>query len=394
MEQQIKTDHKTGGTQVKKEPIRVLQIVGRMDRGGIETMIMNLYRHIDREEVQFDFLAHYGREAAYNDEIRALGGRIYEMPALKGETHVYYWRLFSYIRALHKFFKEHREYKIIHGHMTNTASIYMPIAKKYGVTCRISHSHNTRGKAGHLGVVTDLLQKSIYRHATDYFACSEGAKHWFYSEDLVQSGNIKILANAVDAERFRFRPDRRTIMRKELGLENHLVIACVARFRPEKNQIFLMDVLKEILKHRQDVIFLFAGDGPCEEEVKAKAKEYGIEEHTRFLGMRTDVPDLLQAADAFVLPSFWEGLPVTAIEAQASGLHCVVSEGLTEEMNALGMVRYLALDAGPAAWGKALIEAASMSRHDTYQKTIESGFDINTTTPWLQEFYLQKHNGK
>ena len=116
-----------------KEPIRILHIVGRMDRGGIETMIMNIYRNIDRTKVQFDFLAHYGREAAYNDEIRAMGGRIYEMPALKTDEKVYYWRYFQYIRALHKFFREHQEYRVIHGHMTNTASIYMPIAKKYGV---------------------------------------------------------------------------------------------------------------------------------------------------------------------------------------------------------------------------------------------------------------------
>lgn len=114
----------------KQEPIRVLQIVGRMDRGGIETMIMNLYRNIDRNKVQFDFLAHYGREAVYNDEIRRMGGRIYEMPALKDDTHVYYWRLFSYIRALNHFFKEHKEYRVIHGHMTNTASIYMPHCKE------------------------------------------------------------------------------------------------------------------------------------------------------------------------------------------------------------------------------------------------------------------------
>ena len=376
---------------MKQEPIRVLQVVGRMDRGGIETMIMNLYRHIDREKVQFDFLAHYGREAAYNDEIRALGGRIYEMPALKDDTHVYYWRFFSYIKALHRFFKEHREYKIVHGHMTNTASIYMPIAKKYGVTCRISHSHSTKGKAGHQGVVTDILQKSIYRHATDMFACSEAAKHWFYSDELISSGKVQLLANAVDAERFRFRPEKREQMRQELGLGDHLVVACIGRFRPEKNQIFLMDVLKEMLNIRQDVTFMFVGDGPCEDAVKEKAKTYGIEDHARFLGLRSDVPELLQAADVFVLPSLWEGMPVTAIEAQASGLHCVVSEGLTEEMNALGMVEYLSLEAPHKNWANALIAAASKPRHDTYQQIIDSGFDINTTAPWLQNFYLSKH---
>ncbi len=377
---------------MQNEPIRILQVVGRMDRGGIETMLMNLYRHMDREKVQFDFLAHYGREAVYNDEIRSLGGRIYEMPALKDENHVYYWRIFSYLRALHRFFKEHREYKVIHGHMTNTASIYMPIAKKYGVTCRISHSHSTRGKAGHLGKVTDLLQKSISRHATDLFACSEAAMHWFYPQALIDSGKVQILANAVDAERFRFRPDIRAQKREELDLGDSLAIICVGRFRPEKNQSFLLDVLQEMLKHRQDVIFVFAGDGPCEDAVKEKATALGLEAHTRFLGMRTDVPELLQAADAFVLPSLWEGLPVTGIEAQASGLHCVVSDGLTQEMNALGMVNYVSLEASCKTWSDALIEAATQPRRDTYEEMTASGYDINTTAPWLQEFYLRKHH--
>lgn len=376
---------------MNQEPIRVLQIVGRMDRGGIETMIMNLYRHVDREKVQFDFLAHYGREAVYNDEIRAMGGRVYEMPALKDDTHVYYWRIFAYLKALHRFFKEHREYRVIHGHMTNTASIYMPIAKKYGVTCCISHSHNTRGKAGHLGIMTDLLQKSIFRHATDMFACSEGAKHWFYPKDLIESGKVQVLANAVDAENFRFSPEIRAKMRKELDLGDSLAFVCVARFRPEKNQAFLIDVLREMVKQRRDVVFIFAGEGPCEEEVKAKAKEHGLEANTRFLGMRTDVPEILQAADAFVLPSLWEGLPVTAIEAQACGLHCVVNDALTEEMNAIGMVKFVSLETSYAQWSEALIEAATQPRRDTYEKIKAAGYDINSTAPWLQEFYLKKH---
>ena len=362
-----------------------------MDRGGIETMIMNLYRHMDRRKVQFDFLAHYGCEAAYNDEIRALGGRIYEMPALKDDTHVYYWRLFSYIKALHRFFREHPEYKVIHGHMTNTAAIYMPIAKRYGVACAIAHSHSTRSKAGHVGLVTDILQRFITRSATDYFACSEAAKRWFYPERLIHEGKVQVLANAVDAQRFRFRADKRKAMREALNLGDHLAIICVARFRPEKNQTFLIDVLREMLKVRRDVVFVFAGEGPCEENVKAKAKEQGVEKHTRFLGMRADIPDVLCAVDAFVLPSFWEGLPVTVIEAQASGLHCVVSDTLTEEMNALGMVAYMSVHAPISEWVHALIAAASQPRKDTYEDIAASGYDIHTTAPWLQKYYLEHH---
>ena len=383
---------------MREEPIRVLQVVGRMDRGGIETMIMNLYRHMDREKVQFDFLAHYGREAAYNAEIRALGGRIYEMPALKDERRVYYWRLGLYRQALRRFFQEHTEYRILHGHMTNTAAIYMPIAKQYGVTCRISHSHNTHAKAGLAGVVTDLLQKPIYEDATDFFACSEAAKGWFYPPQLIAAGQVQVLANAVDAARFRFSAEQRGQLRRELGLGNALTVVCVARFRPEKNQIFLLEVLRELRRLREDAVVLFVGEGPCEAMVREKAAASGLADHTRFLGMRTDVPELLSASDAFVLPSRWEGLPVTVIEAQANGLHCVVTEGLTEEMNALGMVEYVSLQASPAAWAQALLRAAEQPRRDTYGDMQASGYDIETTAPWLQEFYLRRyeeaeHNG-
>ncbi len=375
---------------MSKQPVRVLHVVGRMDRGGIETMIMNIYRNIDREKVQFDFLAHFGREAAFNDEIRSLGGKIYEMPALRDETNVYYWRIFSYINALNKFFKEHKEYDIIHCHMTNTASIYMPIAKKNGVKCCISHSHSTHGKKGLMGVVTDILQKPIYKHATDFFACSEAAKKWFYPEDMIKAGKVKVIANAVDAARFRFNPETRERMRKELDLGDSLAVVCIARFRQEKNHTFLIDVLKEMLKTKEDVVFVFAGDGPCEDEVKKKAKDLGVYEHIRFLGMRPDVPDILQASDVFTLASFFEGLPVTGIEAQASGLYCVASDGIPDEMNALDMVEYISLEKPVSYWAERIFAAGEKERKDTYEQLKASGYDIHTTVPWLQEFYLSK----
>lgn len=376
---------------MSNEPIRVLHVVGRMDRGGIETMIMNIYRNIDRDRVQFDFLSHFGREAAFNDEIRSLGGKIYEMPALRDETKIYFWRIFKYIKALKLFFKEHKEYNVIHCHMTNTASIYIPIAKKYGVKCCISHSHNTHSKKGLLGLLTDILHKPLYKHATDFFACSEAAKKWFYPEEMIKSGKIKVIANAVDAEKFRFNPEIRERMRKELNLKDDLTVVCVARFSPEKNQTFLIDVLNEMLKTRKDVVFVFAGDGPCEEEIKKKAKDLGVYEHTRFLGMRPDVPDILQASDVFALASLFEGLPVTGIEAQASGLHCVASDGITSEMNAINMVEYISLDKPVSYWAERMFAAGEHKREDTFERLKASGYDIHTTVPWLQEFYLNKN---
>ena len=376
----------------EKNPIRILHIVGRMDRGGIETMIMNLYRNINRDKVQFDFLAHYGREAVYNDEIRKLGGRIYEMPALKDENHVYYWRIVTYVKALNAFFRKHKEYKIIHCHMTNTAAIYMPIAKKYGVTCRIAHSHNTHGKAGLLGFVTNLLQKPIYKCATDWFACSKAAAYWFYPKNDVDSGKVTIIPNAVDAQKFRYSPNTRKEMRINLKVEDKMVIGCVARFRFEKNQIFLLSVLQEALKIEPKAVLLFAGDGPEEDVVKRKAVELGLQDKVLFLGMRSDIPNILQAMDVFALPSLWEGMPVSGIEAQAAGLRCVVSTGTTQEMNVLDMVEFVSLDESTEKWAVMLVKAAKTPRQDTYEQIKAAGYDINVTAPWLQEFYLKRYD--
>ena len=374
---------------MKQAPIRVLHIVGRMDQGGIETLLMNLYRAMDRNLVQFDFLAHYGREAAYNDEIRALGGRIYEMPALKDERRVYYQRVFAYLFALHRFFREHKEYRILHGHMTNTASLYLPIAKRYGVACRIAHSHSTRSKPGLQGIMTTLLQKPVHLMATAYFACSRSAAHWLFPS--VPEEQIRIFPNAIDLERFRYQPEIRQRIRRSLGLTDGPVIICVARFRPEKNQMFLLDVLPHILAQRSDAAFLFVGDGPCEEAVRAATKAVGLAEHIRFLGPRSDVADLLNAADAFVLPSLWEGLPVTGIEALANGLHGVVSDGVPDEWNQANMVTFLPLQASPKLWADALLFAAAQPRTDVFDQLRAAGYDIHTAAAQLQKFYLQKH---
>lgn len=373
-----------------EEPIRVLQIVGRMDRGGIENFVMNIYRNIDREKVQFDFLCHYGREAAFNDEIRAMGGRIYEMPAIRDETHVYYWKLFEYIKALEKFFKEHKEYKIIHGQMTNTASIYMPIAKKHGVTTRIAHSHNSHGKVGMLGVVTDILKKPVFKYATDLFACSEAAAKYFYPESYITAGKVKIVPNAVDAGKFRFNPEKRKQMRIEFGVADKLVIGCVGRFRTEKNQAFLLGVLQEALKTEPNAVLLFAGDGPLEDDVKQKAAEMRIADKCVFLGMRSDIPDVMQAMDVLAMPSLFEGLPVTGIEAQAGGLSVIASTGIPDEMNAIDMVEFIGLEDGEKVWAEKLVETAKQPKVDTIEKIKKARYDIHTLAPWLQEFYLSR----
>ena len=303
-----------------------------------------------------------------------------------------YWRLFSYLKALWVFFRSHPEYRILHGHMTNTACFYLSIAKRCDVSCRIIHSHSTRRKQGLMGLVTDFLQKPIYRLATDWYACSEAAKNWFYPPAFLAREEVRIIPNAIDLEEFRFHPEVRAAIRKQLSLGDALTVTCIARFRPEKNQCFLIDVLQEMLKTYSNTIFLFIGDGPCEQAVRSRAMQYGLSSHVRFLGQRSDVAELLQAADAFVIPSLWEGLPVAGIEALANGLHGVASDGVSKELNLLDMVEYVSLQAPLEDWSRALLRAAAQPRRDTVGALRSAGYDSCTTALWLQAFYLRKHD--
>lgn len=378
------------------EPIRVLNVVGRMGDGGIESLIMNIYRNLDREKVQFDFLTHKGSGGIFEDEIRALGGHIYEMPVIRTATKTYYWKLFTYITALKRFFKAHPEYHVIHGHMTNTAAIYMPISKKYGkVTCRIAHSHQSHATPGLSGRVTNIIQKPIPKLATDYFACSEMAAHWIYPDEAIRSGKVKVIKNGVDPKRFHYDEEKREALRKELGLEGQFVLGHVGRFKTEKNQAFLVDVFAQLHKRLPESMLLLVGDGELRPEVEAKVHRLGLEKSVRFLGIRKDVDALMLAMDLFVLPSLYEGLPVVGVEAQATGLPVLTSTGVTRETDITGNVTFMELDAGAKAWADAALEIRqSFIRRDMYEYIKENGYDITETAAWLQEFYIKKHFSK
>ncbi|MFA9396925.1 MAG: glycosyltransferase, partial [Clostridiaceae bacterium] len=272
------------------EPIRILNVVGRMDRGGIETMIMNIYRNIDRNKVQFDFLAHYGKEADYNDEIRSLGGKIYEMPVIKTTEKTYYNKFFQYRRALIEFFKNHQEYKVLHGHMTNTASIYMPIAKKYGnINCLISHSHLTRARQGLTGTVTNILQIPLRKCATEYFSCSNEAGKWLYKKKDFDNGKVRIVKNAIDSDLFVYNYEKRKKKREELGINGNLVLGHIGRFFEQKNHDFLIDVFNEVYKMNDKAVLILIGEGVLMTEIKGKVNKFGLDKNVIFLGLRSDI---------------------------------------------------------------------------------------------------------
>ena len=355
-------------------PIRILHIVTYMGRGGLETMLMNYYRAIDRTKVQFDFLTHRDFRADYDDEIEALGGKIFRLPNLNPFSR-------SYLGALDRFFQEHPEYRIVHSHLDCMSAIPLKAAKKHGVPVRIAHSHSSRQDRDLKYPLKLLFKRRISGQATQLFACGKEAGKWMFGTD-----DFRVLNNAIDAERYRFDPEVRQEVRKELGIPADApVVGHVGRFMAPKNHGFLLRIFAELPDHAR---LLLVGDGELRAENERLAEELGIRDRVIFAGLRSDVDRMLQAMDVFVFPSLYEGLPLSIIEAQAAGLPCLISDKVPIECKKTELVTQIPLGASPAEWAEAVLSAAEAPRGDTLAQIREAGFDIRANAEWLQNYYL------
>ena len=359
--------------------IRVLQVVTHMNRGGLETMLMNYYRHIDRRRVQFDFLVHRAERADYDDEIESLGGKIYRLPRLVP------WSL-SYHKALDSFFEAHPEYQVIHVHQDCLSSVILKAAKKHGVPVRIAHSHCANQDKDLKYPIKLCCKKWIPTYATNLFACGRDAGRWMFG-----GAPFQILNNAIDAKAYTFSPRKRADMRAALGLPNEaFVVGHVGRFSPPKNHDGLLAIFEEIHRRDNDAVLLLVGDDRCElgNKIHEKVKSLGLKNHVIFTGVRSDVNDLLQAMDVFVFPSNYEGLPVTMVEAQAAGLPCYISDHVPPECALTDLVTTIPLSASPETWADSILTAHT-DRVDTYDEIAAAGFDIAENAKWLQNYYLE-----
>ena len=288
--------------------VRVLHVVTYMGRGGLETMIMNYYRKIDREKVQFDFLVHRQERWDYDGEIEALGGKIYRLPKLNPLS-------MEYRRQLINFFENHKEYKIVHSHIDCMSAIPLRIAKKTGVPVRIAHAHNSSQDHDAKYLLKLIYKAAIPKYSTKLMACGEIAGEWMFN-----GAEFRVIKNAIDAKRYRFCLETRTKMRRSLGIQdNEFVVGHVGRFMTPKNHQFLVDIFDKIAKITPAKLLL-VGDGELCSNIKEKVSKLGYKDKVIFTGVRSDVADLMQAMDVFVFPSLYEGLPLTIIEAQAAGV--------------------------------------------------------------------------
>lgn len=358
------------------EPIRVLCVFSSLDRGGAESMCMNLYRNIDRSKVQFDFVKHTSVKCAFEDEIASLGGRIYTAPRYKMYNYIQYttwWKRFLHM---------HPEYQIIHGHFFTISEIYLGIAHRLG-RYTIGHIHASASDDGIKGYIKEKNIHRIEKVADACFACSEEAGKWAYKK-----AQFTVLNNAIESERFAFNPVCRKLMREQLGIrDDDKAIFVVANITEVKNPLGTIDIFNVIQQKNPNAYLLWAGDGNMRGCLEKRINSECIP-HVVFLGTRSDVPDLLQAADVFMLCSFNEGLGMAAIEAQASGLPCLLSEGIPREADITGLCSFLPLEQ-PDKWEKAYSKMLQNTRIDTRKQVRTAGYEVKQTAKWLTEFYLQ-----
>lgn len=357
-------------------PIRIAHVMGKMVGGGVESVVMNYYRHIDRSSIQFDFLIDSDSTLVPIEEIHSLGGRVFEIPP--------YQKPIAYQRALGDLFKG-EDWPIVHSHINSLSVFPLRAAKKAGIPVRIAHSHSTSGSRERAkNLLKYALRTQSNRYPTHRLACSKLAGDWLFGSSV----KYEVIPNAIDLNIFSRCRLEREVVRDELGIgRDDLVIGHVGRFAEQKNHGFLLEIFADVLNVRSDAWLMLVGNGELFEEAKNRASELGVAPRTIFLGHRDDIYRLYSAMDVFCLPSLYEGLPVVGVEAQAAEVPLVTSSNVTEEIALTSIVKRISLSCGSEAWAKELIGVVGsrLSKEDSLSL---SSFDIKVCANRLEKMYL------
>lgn len=373
------------------KPERVLVLDTVMDRGGAETMMMNYMRHMNRDTVIYDFLVNRDYRAAYEEEIEDLGGHIYRMCPMYPQ---YFGRYKLQFRA---FLRKHPEYRIIHSNLEERSYFAMRIAFEAHVPVRIAHAHNRPVGFDMKSIFREYFRHRLPRYVTHMFACGQEAGDWLFGkqnrERVIQQHN------AIDTAQYRYDSEISDEVRHEFGVNDSktFVLGHVGRFFPQKNHEFLVEIFAALHKLQPNSVLWLIGGGELDDALKKAVRrrcdQLGLHNAVRFLGVRSDVPRLMQGMDAFVLPSLYEGLPVTMIEAQAAGLPCTISDRVPRQCDVTETVQVVSLDSASDIWAKRILEQAGRWNPAIRAKGADSvtaaGYDINSNATWLQNFYLK-----
>lgn len=353
---------------------RLLCILSNMNAGGAETFLMKLYRAVDRDKYQFDFCICVKEKCFYEDEILSLGGRIYRIPA-KSES------LKEFKKNLSDVIKKNG-YKYVLRITANAAGLLdLKIAKQSGAEVCVARSSNSNAEGGLKTIALHQIGKMLYlKYVDKKIAPSDLAAIYTFGKQAFRKGEVKIIRNAIDYDLYAFNNDCREEVRKELNIDpNGIVIGHIGRFMQQKNHEKLIAVFEEVNRKNRNTVLLLIGNGELENHVKRLVSDKGLSDKVIFAGIRSDIPRVLSCMDVYLMPSLYEGMPNTVIEAQANGLHCVISQTITQEADITGLVKYVSLDASNEEWASTTLALAKESRVDTRIRFKENGYDINST---------------
>lgn len=367
----------------QKLPVKIAHIIGKTENGGVEAVVMNYYRHIDRSKIQYDFIFDYdSSDPILLDEVEALGGGFIIVPP--------YQNILENQRVLCKFFRRNN-YPLVYSHL-NTLSVFPLFAAwRMGVKIRVAHNHSTAGK----GEFKRNMMKYALRPFAKIFpthlcACSEYAGRWLFGNKAMDSGRVKVWNNAIETERYAYNEPVRNEMRQSLKLTDKFVVGHAGRFATQKNHSFLVEIFAEIHKRREDSVLLLAGDGPLMESVKEKVSQMGLNDCVIFLGSVQGMERYYQAMDVFILPSLYEGLPVVGSEVQVSGLPFLCADTVTPETKFCNNLRFMSLNKSAGEWAdEALKISDGHVRRDMSSYAREAGFDIKVQAAKMSDWYCQ-----
>lgn len=361
-------------------PIKVLAVVYKLNRAGLESRLMDIIRNIDIKRVQIDIYTYQQEPGVYDEEVKALGGIVYYNPPLTVKN------MFWYVQYFKDFLKNHPEYKIVHAHQDAWCSVFCKGAYLAGVPIRIAHSRTAISARSFGYIAKDIIKLPTRRYANYYFAVSKKAAIWLYGRKLYEQGKVQIWPNAIDAERFYYDETTRDKVRKENKWNEKYVIMHVGNFTAPKNHPFILEVFNEVRKKTDNALLILVGTGD-RSFIDEYIRKHDLEQCIQLLGTRGDVNELLQGADVFFFPSVFEGLPGALVEAQAAGLPCVISNTIAEEVQITPNLTILSLETPKEEWSESIIRYKNFVREDTRKNIEEKGFDVQSLTDKLCQFY-------
>lgn len=368
--------------------IRILHSVSNMDRAGIETMLMNYYRHMDRDKIQFDFLCNKKKPGAYDEEIKSMGGRIFHTPGLNP---VKYPQYLNFMKSL---FNKYPNYRIIEAHNGALGVYALHAAKVSNIPIRIFHAHGASITKDWKLPIKLVCKTLLPLNMNYHFSCGVAAAECYFGKDIVSKNQYELIPNAIEVKKFIFDEKVRKKIRNKYNLNGKHIIGHVGRFMHQKNHIFLLSVFEELIKKDENAVLVLLGDGELQGKIRQKAKDKGILNRIIFTGNVGNANEWYNAFDVFVLPSIWEGLPVVGVEAQANDLPCIFSQTVTEEIKLYDKTKFLSLDAPISKWVDTILEGFKLNERKNNTELITSNhFNIEYEAKKLQERYLELYEG-